>query len=261
MAQIKSATQPIPFQPIVKHYQELVKTLYQNGMRVASDAAMKKANEIGTVLQEWAANPSAHTAGGFDALKRRIDSLMPSALTDDNANVARLVTSARNAVKETIIQNAPDYADVMKNYEQSISAQREIERALSLKKSNAADTALRKLQSITRNNVNTNYGGRVAGVKQLEAAGAPNIMPSLAGQALNSYLARGLVTPAMIAGGIAGGFINPAFLFGSLAASPRLVGEGAYLAGVSKRLAGKIPLPTRQNLLLSRGVGIAANPE
>lgn len=48
----------------------------------------------------------------------------------------------------------------MKNYENASNLIREIEKTLSLNPKASIDTALRKLQSVMRDNVNTNYGKR-----------------------------------------------------------------------------------------------------
>jgi hypothetical protein len=60
-----------------------------------------------------------------------------------------------------VAQQAPDYAVAMDNYSKSADLLREMERALSLGNKASADTALRKLTSLMRNNVNTNYGERL----------------------------------------------------------------------------------------------------
>jgi hypothetical protein len=93
---------------------------------------------------------------------------------------------------------------------------------------------MRKLQSLMRNNVSTNYGQRVKLAQELEQQGGNQIMPALAGQALNDLAPRGL---ARIGGGLAAGgaVINPATLAALPFASPRLVGEAAYYAGQTSK--------------------------
>jgi hypothetical protein len=138
----------------------------------------------------------------------------------------------------------------MKNFESSKIAQREIERALSLGRNNATDTAIRKLQSLTRNNASTNYGSRLNSAETLKAAGAETLMPRLAGQALNAKMPRGIMQ-ALAGAGLLGGaaFLNPVFLAGLPMASPRLIGEAANLAGTAARYGRKIPFPSRERLL------------
>jgi hypothetical protein len=114
----------------------------------------------------------------------------------------------------------------------------EIERSLSLGNKAAAETGLRKLQSLTRNNVNTNYGGRLKLAQELENYGA-DIMPALSGQAMSSWMPRGLVGQG---GATIGALMNPSNLVYAPAFMPRVVGTGAYGAGqLARGLRGMTP--------------------
>jgi len=148
----------------------------------------------------------------------------------------------------------------MKNYENASNLIREIEKTLSLNPKASIDTALRKLQSVMRDNVNTNYGKRGDLVKLLQESGAKNLLNKLAGQSLKSGTPRGLARMVGAVGGLAtggtslaalGGLVNPmvlAPLAGGLAAqSPRLMGEIAHAGG---RVANKLArVPLRNSLL------------
>ncbi len=139
-----------------------------------------------------------------------------------------------NAVKNEIMAKEPTYAKTMKAYEESKTTQTEIEKALSLGRKSSKDAALRKLQSVLRDNANTNYGSRVDNLKKLEATGAaPNMMPKLAGQSLKSLTPRGLSKLATT-GLLGGAFFNPQLLGLLPLTSPRLVGEAAHLLGRMK---------------------------
>jgi hypothetical protein len=133
----------------------------------------------------------------------------------------------------------------MKNYSEATDQIKEIERALSLGNTASADTAMRKLQSLMRNNVNTNYGQRLELAKQLEAMGGNEIMPALAGQALSSKLPRGLQSATNIPSSyLAFGVGGPALAAVDLAASsPRLVGEAAYKYGQMANALNKAKQP------------------
>lgn len=104
-------------------------------------------------------------------------------------------------------------------------------KTLSLNENAMKDTKIRKLQSVMRNNVNTNYGARTKLADELGKS-QPDLMPALAGQALNSLTPRGLanIGPGM---GIinAGASLNPIPLAMLPLASPRLIGEAAYGMG------------------------------
>ena len=183
------------------------------------------------VINEWKRTPSLHTTLGLDALKQRLDAIYPESPRQSQAQ--RVITGASKSVKDTIVKQAPDYANAMKDYESMSSLINEIESALSLGNKKSKDTALRKLQSLTRNNVQTNYGGRLDMVRDLEAAGAGNILPAVSGQALSSLVPRGLAGKG-IAGGAAitaGSLLNPTTLGILPFTMPRVMGETAYMSG------------------------------
>ncbi len=196
-------------------------------------------DEIVTVVDEWGKrNPAEfHTPEGLDALKQRIGDIREG--TDFGSSSRLVVDKVYNKVKDLIKDQAPEYAKIMKDYEEASTLTREIERAFSLGEKAMADTAMRKLQSLTRSNVNTNYGNRLALAHQLEKAGATEFLPALAGQALSSATPRGL--GSYVAGGtIAGGVSDPALLALLPFQSPRLMGEAAYYGGKGGRLASKL---------------------
>jgi hypothetical protein len=260
MAEVGASQRPVNFGTLENKFQAIVEDAFYKGHQNVSAETMSKLKEIGEVVNEWSGDPRLHTAEGLDALKKRVDDLMPAFGDSRNkAQAVRYVTAIRNAVKDAILEVAPEYAKAMRNYESSKTLQREIERSLSLGKNNSADQTLRKLQSLTRNNVNTNYGARAQNAKVLQEAGAPNLMPSLAGQALNTLVPRGMMQP-LITGGLLGGaaMLNPSFLLGLPAASPRLVGEATRAVGASARQLSRVPRPTKEQLLLLNQLGNAS---
>ena len=255
MKKIGLNKKPIDFKPIEKVMQDVTDSAFYKGHQVASKEAMGKLKDIGAKVDEWSNDPSLQTAEGLDMLKKSIDDLMPS--FTEAGNSERIVNAVRNAVKDQIVAQVPEYADAMKGFETSKLAQVEIEKSLSLGKNNSADTTLRKLQSLTRNNVNTNYGARAKSAELLKSAGAGTLMPKLAGQALSSATPRGLMSAVTGAGLLSGGiFANPALLAALPLTSPRLVGEAANLAGTTRRLAGKVPKPSKKQILLLRNLGL-----
>jgi hypothetical protein len=116
---------------------------------------------------------------------------------------------------------------------------------------------MRKLQSLMRNNANTNYGNRLDLAGRLEASGGREIMPALAGQALNTWTPRGLQslatsTPAALATYTIGGL--PAVAANAALTSPRLSGEMFYQAGKLGRPNATIDL-LRQGVTRGAPVG------
>jgi hypothetical protein len=93
-----------------------------------------------------------------------------------------------------------------------------------------------------RNNVNTNYGQRLALMKELEEQGGRALAPALAGQALSSPIPRG-IQQATGPLGVLGAFQvagTPEALALAAASSPRLVGESAYYAGRAAGVPGQV---------------------
>ena len=187
-----------------------------------------------------------HTPEGLDALKQQVGDILES-IPFEQKNARSAVGEVYNSIKSTINNQAPKYAEVMKDYSTAADTIKEIERALSLGQKSSADTAMRKLQSLMRNNVQTNYGNRLNLAKELEQAGGRPIMPALAGQALSEWTPRGMqrVSALPTAGG--------AYLMGEPMTA------GAYLAASSPRLAGEASLKAGQIARLLRNVKAGAN--
>jgi len=222
--------------------------------------AVEVLQKIRDKIDQWKKLDPAeyHTPEGLDYLKQSLwDDFGKLGIEEKTAySVGKQVY---DSVKNQISAQAPEYARVMKNYSEASDQIKEIERALSLGNKASADTAMRKLQSLMRNNVNTNYGQRLELAKQLEAMGGNQIMPALAGQALSEWTPRGLqratTGPEAFLAYSTGG---PALAALDLAASsPRLVGEAAYKYGQMANalnkakqpvtdIANKIPMTAQQ---------------
>lgn len=230
----------LDFKPIEKTFNDTLGNLTVKGVggvqasRVGQKT-LNEVNEIKSVLNEWKSKPELHTAEGLDALKRRIDDLY----SNDMSNEAKSILSqTRGKVKQTIVNQDPNYAKTMRDYEESLGLERELEQALGLGNKTSIDTAVRKLQSLTRNNANTSFEYRKQLADILKNEAGIDLMPTLAGQALNTYVPRGLhrIIPSFTAGsGITGAMTIGATGLAPLATlplqSPRLVGEATYAAG------------------------------
>lgn len=209
--------------------------------------ALKANTDLSEIVRGFVYDqPHIHTMEGLDALKQEIWEYKDKNLTGAKAN--HVADIYYNAVKDVITKQAPAYAKVMEQYSEAKSLISQLQKSFSLpaeeRKLNV-DTALRKLQSVMRNNVNTNYGFRSTLVEMLEKNGAPNLKFSIAGQALNSKTPRGLAKISIETGGeLAAAFgallagqphvlalALGAFGISALTQSPRLIGESAYYAG------------------------------
>mgnify|MGYP000007501918 CR=1 FL=1 len=256
----------LDFSPITGKLDEVVETLKVktptgSQFKIGSDE-LRKVEELQDVVKTWQKDPALHTAEGLDALKQRLDALYPD--SPMQKQVQRVVSAVRNTVKDTIVSQDKNYAKTMKAYEEALSLEREIERALSLGNRSAADTAIRKLQSLTRNNANTNYGYRMELAKALQQQGGQDLMPALAGQALSSFTPRGLAGQGAALGIGAGGAltVNPAALAALPLTSPRLVGMGAYGLGRATRNIPKLTdaeLRNMARMLTTQGIQGAIN--
>lgn len=240
MAQVSGDKSVLDFAPIQKAADDVQAMGSYKGVPINSNAA-GVTQQLSDQVAKWGAMDPAefHTPEGLDALKQSISDIRDT--TQPNTAARRAADTVYNAVKSQITAQAPVYAQTMSGYAEASQTISEIQRALSLGEKSSADTALRKLQSVMRNNVSTNYGNRLDAVAALERQGGQSIMPALAGQAMNSWAPRGLAHgagPIGLAGGLVMGHISPLALAGAPIMSPRIVGEGAYALG---RASGVIP--------------------
>ena len=213
-----------------------------NGVVIRGNAA-GALSEIKSKIAEFKAGDPAifRTVEGFDKLKQAIGDIQQSLPYGTPAR--KVADDLYNSVKNEIVKQAPDYAKVMGDYEQASALLKDIEGSLSLGKKANIDTSVRKLQSILRNNANTNYGRRVDLGRQLEATGVPGadtLFPQLAGQMLSSNTPRGIQGATTALGGAAAYATNPSLLPSLLLTSPRLVGEAAYYGGKAGGAAQKV---------------------
>lgn len=187
--------------------------------------------QITKTIDEWKALPPEeyHTPEGFDALKQQIGDIRDSQpYGSPQRNVA---DTAYNAVRSTITDQAPGYSKVMEDYTKASQVLSDLQRELSLGPKGNPNTALRKLQSVMRDNVNTSFGDRAKYAKTLDDAGATTLLPALAGQSMSALLPRGLSKIGAGADVALAAFHNPAAIAALPLMSPRLVGEAAYGLG------------------------------
>ena len=212
--------------------------------KAKDDIALQNLDELSKEINAWRnLNPAEyHTPEGLDALKQRIGAIT-NRIPYEEANSNRIGSDVYGAVKDTISAQAPKYAEVMKDYHEASDTIKEIEKALSLGNKASADTAMRKLQSITRNNVSTNYGQRLTLAQQLEQEGGKPFINALSGQAMSSPTARGLAGTVENASTLAG-LVNPAFWAAIPFQTPRLVGEGLYAGGRGAKAISKLSQKT-----------------
>jgi hypothetical protein len=259
MVNIKNDKTQLDFTGIDKAIADAQKYSSYKG-KVVNQGAADVLDDIKAKVDDWKKSDPAeyHTPEGIDKLKQSIWESIEK-LPRESKTAYSAAKEVYDSVKKEISKQAPEYSKVMSDYSQSSDKIKEIERALSLGDKASADTAMRKLQSLMRNNVNTNYGNRLDMARELEKAGGNEMMPALAGQAMSSKLPRGLqsatnIPSSYLAYGVGGPALAAADL---MASSPRLVGEASYKYGQLANalgqatqpvtnLTGKVPMTAQQ---------------
>lgn len=255
MAGVSADKSVIDFAPIDQAVNALRSTGSYKGQVINKNAA-GTVDEISSLVDQWKhLDPTEfHTPEGLDALKQALGDVRDA--TQFGTSGRKAADTAYNAVKNEITAQAPTYSKVMGDYSQASDTLKEVERALSLDKKASADTSMRKLQSLMRNNVNTNYGNRLGLAKELENNGA-EILPAVAGQALSSITPRGLATVGASGGAVASLLTNPYALAGLPLASPRAVGEAAYgLGALTRGASGATSAASQKMAELLRSAGV-----
>lgn len=250
MAGVNADKTPLYFNDIYDAINEGNKVATFNGL-VKSDDAAQTLQRIKDKVDEWnnAAAPGStagpngtrvaisphRTVEGLDALKQAIGDIRDS--TQFGTQARKVANMVYHAAKKTIVDQAPDYASAMSDYSNASDKIKEATKTFSLGEKSSQDTSLRKLQSVMRNNVNTNYGQRTKLMNEL-AQYEPDLPNALAGQTMSSATPRGLASLGAISLGTGGvamhglpALFDPATLLAAPAFSPRVVGEAAYKTG------------------------------
>jgi len=267
MVDIKKDKSILEFNDIDQSFKNVENIIAFKGKVKNIDAAEKVA-KAKDAINNWKTYDPAefHTPEGLDALKQQIGGILEEIPFEQKT--ARLaVGEIYKSLKNTIQKQAPTYAKTMKAYTDQSEQIAEIQKTLSLNNKATTDTAMRKLLSLVRDNVQTNYGQRFQLAKDLEARGGQEFLPGVAGQALSSFVPRSLqgvaaIPTSYIAYGSLGGGVPGAIAATANAAlsSPRLVGELAYGTGAASRgvrefgkLAPPLTDPRLYNLLYQSG--------
>lgn len=236
-----------------------------HGDKIKNPQAAKVYTEAKAIIDDWKAGDPAeyHTPMGMDALKQRLGGIADSAAAQGDRTAATIANGLYREVREAVANQVPTYAATMKGYEDAQRALGELKSTFSMGRASSTDTKLRKLQSIMRNNANTNYGRREALGRSLDAApGGEGLLDSLAAQSANSMLPRGLqrIPASMALGTGAGGlaampfagapaYLNPGMLAALPLTSPRLMAEASYFAGKGAGTAERFAGPALKGLM------------
>ena len=255
MGKVKADTTTLDFKPIQEAVNKVKQAGKFEGQTISGDAT-QAVQKIDRIVKNWkkasVKKPKLLTAEGIDALKRKIFADVIEGL--DYGTVARGASmDVYNGVKKVISDKFPEYSKAMKEFEEASIHLDELQKTLSLDKGKAnIDTPLRKLTSIMRNNVNTNYGQRTKLAESLgETKAGSNLIDKIAGTTLDKWTPRGL----QLAGGalplyaahLSGSGLP---LLGLPFQSPKLMGYGAYGTGraadTMSNIANMIPGPLKR---------------
>lgn len=259
MVDISNDKAVIAFKPIDDAMRKIGQMGSYKGQQINKNAA-GTVDDLTAMIDNWRSLDPAefHTPEGLDALKQAIGDIRDG--TQFGTAARRATDEVYNAVKNQITAQAPTYAKVMRDYSEASALLKEIESGLSLGSKASKDTAVRKLQSLLRNNAQTNYGNRLNLASQLEQKGGADLMPALAGQSMSSAMPRGLSGGIQKAGAFGIGVASPGTIPALLAAapftSPRLVGEGLYGLGRLTGGAGNALAAGKQGLNQLAGPGL-----
>jgi hypothetical protein len=231
MVDVKNDKSVLDFADIDASLQKAIGQTQFKG-KVISAGAADRVNAAQDVINNWRNSDPLefHTPEGMDALKQKVGDILEG-IPYEQKNARLAVGNIYTSIKSTINAQAPTYSKVMQDYAEASDALRDIEKTFSLKQGGSVDTAMRKLQSVTRNNVNTNYGQRLTLAQQLENEGGRPFISMLQGEAMSGKSARGLAGIGEGAAILGGAFYNPMFLAALPFQTPRLVGEGVYAGG------------------------------
>jgi len=248
MADVSKDQSILSFDPIDKALADANNVKTFKGQDLSPETAAVRA-KIASAIDNWKSLDPAeyHTPEGFDALKQQVGDIKDA--QPFGSPQRAVANTVYGAIRSTIADQAPTYDKVMAGYSNASDQLATLQKELSLGPKGNPNAALRKLQSIMRDNSN---GQRAVYGNQLADAGASTLMPSLAGQAMSPMLPRGLSRFADAAAAGAGVMAhNPIALVAAPLMSPRLVGEGAYAAGAGARhvMNGVNSIPALANIL------------
>jgi len=235
----------LDFDGIDQTLDDLASRAYYKG-EVKDPRAASVYNEMKAIVDDWRGLDPAefHTPEGMDALKQRLGDVADNAAVQNDRKAAGIARGVYQSVKQAIADQVPTYAATMKNYSDASEVLSQVRKTFSMNPNAQVDTQLRKLQSVLRNNANTNYGYRQTLADLLDSRTQGQLMDTLSAQSINSWTPRGVMNvPAgsAAAGGIGGVLASsipnaPMMLDPTLLAtlplfSPRAMGEASYYAG------------------------------
>lgn len=168
-------------------------------------------------------------------VKTAIDDIIAPLNRAGEKNAVRILKPIQQAVKDTMIDAVPEYGKALRNFAEQSKLIDNIKTALSSGKS--PTTELRALQSITRQSVAGAQGGKIQLGKVLDEVSGGRLLDTIAGGQVSQWMPRDALRGG--AGILSALKFDPLGIAGSLALSPRAVGETAFALGRLANQAGK----------------------
>ena len=227
--------------------EQLAKTKDKFAMHKGQVVDKDMANFLADIEKEvlyFKNKPELHDLVGMDKLKQNIQNKieqLPLTATAKKTAGTEIASSIRNTLKK----NNPQYAKAMDDYAEATKFIQDDLGSLGLANRGKTDNILRKLTSMTRDGVNTNFGARSKAITKLADFGSEGkLIPEIIGNAFSNWTPRGVggaVAGAGGAGAVAGGFASiPTALAFMMAQSPRVVGEILYALGATTGVPAKL---------------------
>ena len=253
LGKIQGRIGPIDTMPIKVELTNLVRRynvkITPSGDLDFSRVAMGKAGrddirEIVEKVRNWGSVPEDNTAIGLDVLKRQLDDFY-----SESSQARAFVTALRNKVKDTIVAQVPQYAEMTKGYAEATKLIKDLEAGLMLRKQGmtgrvTADMTLRRLTSAMRDN----FPLRRELVNAMSNQSGVDLGGQIAGYAMSDVLPSGLmrIGAATISAAEMLRLVEPKYLAIIVSASPRVQGEFLRLFGKGlSELKGTAPLAAR----------------
>lgn len=192
---------------------------------------MEAINEIAKDIRKIieSPNPELRSAKTLDLFKQKIDNFY-----SPNKDSSAFITEIRNEVKNILVENVPQYKEMVSGYAEATKLIKDIESGLMLRKSGmsgriTADNTLRRLTSSMREN----FEMRRELVEVLGAKGDQDLAGQIAGYAMTALMPKGLSgTTGFILGNAAAiKYLNPKLWPILAAGSPKISGEFLQVYG------------------------------
>jgi len=172
----------VDLQPVAQDFINSYRDLFQKGLPKVEQAAIDKMDTIWEHVKDTMQLKGGTTVRDADALRNRIDSLMPSP-TEATRNQGRLIKNTRDAINDAITKQVPEYGKVMEKYSKGKDKTTDIEKVLSLRPTSTSSASITGLSS--------SAGTKPARVEDLIKAGTKTLKPALAGRDLASMQPHG----------------------------------------------------------------------